>query len=277
MENYDWKELINESYNILNNQRYLAEDTDELDDADLPIGMNPKEYHEQKAKMRSLNERIKEFVKEANADAKKKIKKDILELSRKLNKFNRDRWPEDNGGDKWLHYEGKVTRETLIKAFVDGYKMSYSWEEADVVNAARQKFEELWIPKAMKLLHGGKLKVYRGVIIDLAHESKFVDGLKYNMQERNSWSYNRAVAFRYMDEHDWDDSDSMMTFILEFDCKLSDTNLVFSAWAEGYWWRGGANIDGTANAEINLKKNLLIEGVKVKPMNKIAKSSYRSV
>lgn len=59
----------------------LKEDTDEYDDADLGLNVNPKEYHKQKAKMTPLKERIikayEDFITRKEKDAEKSWKKDV--------------------------------------------------------------------------------------------------------------------------------------------------------------------------------------------------------
>lgn len=51
--------ILEEAKEILYKNGYILEDTDELDDADLPIGIKPQDYHKQKSKMLSLMDKIK--------------------------------------------------------------------------------------------------------------------------------------------------------------------------------------------------------------------------
>ena len=45
---------LDEAIKKLNAAGLIVEDTDELDDADLPVGMNAKEYHKQKKNYKKL-------------------------------------------------------------------------------------------------------------------------------------------------------------------------------------------------------------------------------
>lgn len=57
------------------------EDTDEYDDADLGLNVNPKEYHKQKAKMTPLKERIigayEAFIRRKEKEAEMSWKKSV--------------------------------------------------------------------------------------------------------------------------------------------------------------------------------------------------------
>ena len=72
---------LDEAKYILENAGYIIEDTDEYDDADLGLNVNPKEYHKQKAKMSSLKDRIiqtyEDFIRRKEKDAEQSWKKSI--------------------------------------------------------------------------------------------------------------------------------------------------------------------------------------------------------
>ncbi len=60
---------------------YIIEDTDEYDDADLGLNVKPKEYHNQKAKMASLKDRViqayEDFIRRKEKDAEQSWKKSV--------------------------------------------------------------------------------------------------------------------------------------------------------------------------------------------------------
>ncbi len=72
---------LDEAKYILENAGYIIEDTDEYDDADLGLNVNPKEYHKQKAKMSSLKDRViqtyEDFIRRKEKDAEQSWKKSI--------------------------------------------------------------------------------------------------------------------------------------------------------------------------------------------------------
>ena len=72
---------LDEAKYILENAGYIIEDTDEYDDADLGLNVNPKEYHKQKAKMPSLKDRViqtyEDFIRRKEKEAEQSWKKSI--------------------------------------------------------------------------------------------------------------------------------------------------------------------------------------------------------
>ena len=72
---------LSEAKYILEDAGYIIEDTDEYDDADLGINVKPKEYHNQKAKMSSLKDRViqayEDFIRRKEKDAEQSWKKNV--------------------------------------------------------------------------------------------------------------------------------------------------------------------------------------------------------
>ena len=96
-------------------------DTDELDDADLGINVDPKEYHKQKSLQMSLQSKLDMIKKDINKETDD-YNKELVSIAKRLNEENRKRFSQDNHGDKWLNYKGNVTKEVLLEAFKDGVK-----------------------------------------------------------------------------------------------------------------------------------------------------------
>lgn len=148
---------LNRAKLYLESQGYMLEDTDELDDADLGVGVDPKEYHAQKAKQMPLTLKIEHALaqvkKEINADADKFVqmvmskmnglKEADARFSKKAkdpDKFQAPRWAKlepdevygyekaaadklhhfsaDNNGMAWLHCPNTVEYAKL--AWMDG-------------------------------------------------------------------------------------------------------------------------------------------------------------
>ena len=91
-------------------------DTDELDDADLGINVDPKEYHKQKSLQMSLQSKLDMIKKDINKETDD-YNKELVSIAKRLNEENRKRFSQDNHGDKWLNYKGNVTKEVLLEAF----------------------------------------------------------------------------------------------------------------------------------------------------------------
>lgn len=72
---------LSEAKYILEDAGYIIEDTDEYDDADLGLNVKPKEYHNQKAKMASLKDRViqayEDFIRRKEKDAEQSWKKSV--------------------------------------------------------------------------------------------------------------------------------------------------------------------------------------------------------
>lgn len=102
-------------------------DTDELDDADLGVNVDSKEYHEQKSLQLSLKSKLDMIKKDLNKESDE-YNKELIDLAKKLNKENRRRYNEDNFGDKWLCYKGNITKEILMEAYLDGVTCNRCFE-----------------------------------------------------------------------------------------------------------------------------------------------------
>jgi len=80
---------LNRAKQILESYGYICEDTDELDDADLPVGVDPKEYHAQKAKQMSLTIKIEHALaqvkKEINDEADKYVQSIMAKMKGSVN------------------------------------------------------------------------------------------------------------------------------------------------------------------------------------------------
>lgn len=72
---------LSEAKYILEDAGYIIEDTDEYDDVDLGLNVKPKEYHNQKAKMASLKDRViqayEDFIRRKEKDAEQSWKKSV--------------------------------------------------------------------------------------------------------------------------------------------------------------------------------------------------------
>ena len=235
----------------------IKADTDELDDADLGVNVDSKEYHEQKSKMRSLQQRLESIKKDINKETDANIEK-LERIAKKLNDANRKRFSQDNFGDKWLHYNGSVDKNVLLEAFKDGVAAGYvGFGTITSDNDIREElnyFHKTIYPRFKKLLNGSSVRVYRGldfynIIDDEASLKEFLDYLKYNLMDRNSWTTSIETARAYT-HYKW------ASVILRMNCTLEDANLPLSAWLEGYWYDKGGN------EEINLKKSLKVKDIK---------------
>lgn len=233
----------------------LLADTDEYDDADLGINVNPKEYHKQKSLQMSLQSKLDMIKKDINKETDK-YNKELVEWGKELNKRNREDFDSDNRGDKWLKYKGPITEKVLIEAFVDGFK-----HDVRGLNTKRAVniFKQHNLPGYLKLLNKEKLVVYRGINFLFTINSRYNKGknikddrifkyLKYNLMDRNSWSLSKDVAEGYLDDEEYG-------LILKMTCSLEDVNLPLSAWLEGNWYYND-------NQEINIRKSFKIKDIK---------------
>ena len=234
----------------------VTSDTDELDDSDLGINVDPKEYHKQKSLQMSLKYKLDMIKKDINKEADEYNKK-LEEIAKRLSEENRKRWSSDNDGDKWLYYKGTVNKEVLLKAYKDGIACEYKGfgtvKDEDIRDELNY-FKNSVYPRFKKLINGSSLRVYRGLdFYDLAFSDKdllknYFKYLKYNLMDRNSWTTSIEVAEKYI-------HCSWYSVILQMDCILEDVNLPLSSWLEGYWFEN-------ENKEINLKKSLKVKNIK---------------
>ena len=236
-------------------------DTDELDDADLGINVDPKEYHKQKSLQMSLQSKLDMIKKDINKEADN-YNKELEDIAKRLNEENRKRYSRDNDGDKWLYYNGTVNKEVLLEAYKDGVcddiRFRFGGHLKTIVNDKDiedelKYYKNSVYPKFKKLINGSSLKVYRGLdFFNLLNDDKglknYLKYLKYNLMDRNSWTTSIEVAKRYI-TYKW------TGIILQMDCTLEDVNLPLSAWLEGYWFEN-------ENKEINLKKSLKVKNIK---------------
>jgi hypothetical protein len=263
---------LDEAIKKLNAAGLIVEDTDELDDADLPVGMNAKEYHKQKAKMMSLMDKVQLALNrqsaKAQAEAEEIIPPEVKKYIKELEQSHKDTFSGDYRGDWFMNtknVEGakkknklKNETETLLWCFVEGMKKHDNTYNAD---AKKKRFIDWWLPNALKLLKGQKLTVYRGMCF---YESDLKDDFKKiaatftkNVLSRNSWTYNENVAKDYA-------SDASCGVVVSMDCSLDMTNLYYSAWLEGYWaGYGSSRTKGAGNDEINLKQMMKVSNVRI--------------
>lgn len=265
---------LEEAIKRLNAAGLIVEDTDELDDADLPVGMNAKQYHKQKAKMLSLLDKVQLALNNQSAKAQAKIKKYIpVKVKRWIAwlEWNHEGiFPGDYKGDWFLdtkNVEGakkqhkfKDESETLLWCFNEGMKM-HGRDKTSKADYYRKLFKENWLPLATKLIKGKTVKVYRGMSFDDGQLKDFSEGilatLTKNVLSRNSWTFNRKVAKEYasLDE---------CGIIMSMDCSLDQLHLYYSAWLEGYWaGYGSTKTRSPANDEFNLKKIMNLSNVKI--------------
>ena len=232
-------------------------DTDELDDADLGINVDHKEYHKQKSLQMSLQSKLDMIKKDINKETDD-YNKELVSIAKRLNEENRKRFSQDNHGDKWLNYKGNVTKEVLLEAFKDGVKcrLGFGNISDDDIKEELDFFKRTIYPRFAKLLKGSSLRVYRGLDFfdliskDKEHElNEYLKYLKYNLMDRNSWSTSIETAKMYINY-------KFAGIILRMNCTLGDANLPLSAWLEGYWYDNGGN------EEINLKKSFKVNDIK---------------
>lgn len=231
-------------------------DTDELDDADLGINVDPKEYHKQKSLQMSLQSKLDMIKKDLNKEADSYVNK-LEKIAKRLNEENRKRYSRDNEGDKWLHYNGTVSKEVLLEAYKDGIACWYEGfgtiTSDEDIRYELNYYKNSVYPRFKKLINGSSLRVYRGLDFhklfysDVDLLKNYFKYLKYNLMDRNSWTTSIEIAKRYIN-YPW------FSIILRMDCTLEDANLPLSAWLEGYWF--------AKNKEINLKKSLKVKNIK---------------
>lgn len=269
---------LDEAIKKLNAAGLIVEDTDELDDADLPVGMNAKEYHKQKAKMMSLLDKVQMALNsqsdKAQAEVEEIIPPEVKKYIKELEQSHKSTFPGDYKGDWFMNtkniegakkqHKFKDESETLLWCFVQGMK-KHGLDTSYHANDYKKRFTKNWLPLASKLIKGEKVKVFRGMCF---YESDLEDNFKKiaatftkNVLSRNSWTYNENVAKEYA-------SCASCGVVVSMDCSLDMTNLYYSAWLEGYWAGcGSMYTQGSGNDEINLKQMMRISNIKVEHYN----------
>lgn len=250
---------LDEAKKILNNAGFILEDTDEFDDADLGLNVDPEEYHKHKSLQRTLQQKLDSIKTDLNVQTKNNIE-ELKIIAKKLNDKNIDYVREDNTNItyKWLKYKGPVTEDVLIKAFIDG--VSQIPKKKNLIEKfVKIKLEEFknseWLKTAITLLNNETITVYRGIGFssDLDNELNLLNNLKYlkyNLMERNSWTTSLQVAERYGLMGD-------SYVILQMICNINEVNLPLSSFLYGRWY-------GEQNEEFNLKKSFEVKDIKIK-------------
>lgn len=266
---------LDEAIKKLNAAGLIVEDTDELDDADLPVGMNAKQYHKQKAKMMSLFDKVQAALNqqsdEAQAKAEEIIPPEVKKHIKELEQSHKKTFSDDYKGNWFMDKKNvsaakkknklKTETETLLWCFVEGLKKHGNDKSYSYLPDYKKRFIKNWLPKAEQLLKGQKVKVYRGMCFyddDLEENfKKILATCSKNVLSRNSWTYNEQVAKDYA-------SDADCGIVISMDCSLDMTNIYYSAWLEGYWaGLGSDRTKGAGNDEINLKQMMNISNVKI--------------
>lgn len=269
---------LKEALSVLRENKYLVEDTDELDDADLPIGMNSIDYHNQKAKMLSLTDKIQFLLNRQSEKTKKIIKSKIPSSVKtevdKLTKYHKKRFFNDYKGSwllksdniKQIKIDNNLKNETdlLIWCYKNGF---YTKGVDDIfdINDAVSSFKRIWLKQALRLLNGETIKIYRGMKFkerDLKQNfNNIIKTCKMNLLDRNSWTFNKEVALDYAVES------GDCGIVATLDCTLDMTNIYYSAWLEGYWTGFGSEYAKIGNDEINLKQMFDISNIKIENAN----------
>lgn len=277
---------IDEAIKKLNAAGLIVEDTDELDDADLPVGMNAKQYHKQKAKMMSLIDKVQLALnrqsEEAQAEVEEIIPPDVKKYIKELEQSHESTFSGDYKGDWFMNtknIEGarkqhklKNETETLLWCFVEGMK-KHGLDKSYRTNDYKKRFMKNWLPLASKLIKGEKVKVFRGMCFyesDLENDFKKIAAtFTKNVLSRNSWTFNKKVAKDYASSATYKRHyGAPCGVIISMDCSIDQTNLYYSAWLEGYWaGYGSMHTQSSANDEINLKQMMRISNIKVEHYN----------
>lgn len=245
---------LNEARKILLNYGYLLEDTDELDDADLGINVNPKEYHKQKSKQQSLEEKIKNALNRQTIEYNSKL----VKMIKKLNNQHKNFYPNDYEGDWYINYKSENPIKDLIYTFKCGYKdRKGKFPGQNIIN----EFKNVWLKEAKKLLNGRTVKIYRALSFtkDFIDKNDIYTLIRTNLMDRNSWTFNKDVAFDYMEKYE----NVAKTMVISMNCSLDDVQLYYSAWLEGFWGGRGAPSAKIGNEEFNLKYSLKINNVNI--------------
>ena len=242
----------------------IIADTDELDDADLGINVDHKEYHKQKSKMRSLQQRLDAIKRDINKETDSYIE-ELESVAKKLNEQNRTEYHYDNDSDKWLHYKGNINEKVIMNAFKDGVKaayygpllFSYIFKEGDDFETTYKKalsyFKKSKVYKTIKEIlvnRSNKVKVYRGLLIEKDYDN--VKYMKYNLLDRNSWTLSFKVAVVYADKPYLNKEG----IVISMDCCIDSINIPLSVWLYGRWLCN-------ENKELNLYESLKVNDIKV--------------
>lgn len=235
-------------------KRNIVADTDELDDADLGINVNPKEYHKQKSLQMSLQSKLDMVKKDINKETDE-YSKELETFAKKLNDKNRKLWKEDNEGDKWLHYTGHVDEKVLVNAFIDGAKIE-SFDKQFIKDSIKD-FKSSDIFKTFKeILKGKTITLYRGISFSAKRLKEALPFLKYNLMDRNSWTTSFKKARNYAEVEKLTFVRGFIPIVLKLNCTMDMCNLPLSAFLEGVWGRCN-------NKEINLKKSLKVNDISI--------------
>jgi hypothetical protein len=155
----------------------LKEDTDEYDDADLGINVNPKEYHKQKAKMTPLKERIiqayETFISRKEKDAEKSWKKSVKYRGGGNDEEDLIENYEDRWGEKFEH-KNSLSLTEFYKIMMSNY------DTRNFIFDHAKKFE-------LEGLVVGKNKFYDGN--DDGDDDDDYDDFK----KPSSWKFNDSV------------------------------------------------------------------------------------
>lgn len=164
------------------------------------------------------------------------------------------------------NYKGAINKDTLIQAWKDGWqaRRAIVFEKENNLDSKLKndlsKFEKYVLPYYMDLVNGKTLKVYRGVRV----KPKNIEYSLRNLLKENSWSFDKDVAIAYAKYLYW--HNIWIRFVMIRECTLNDTNIMLSAFNEGYWCGYGSNALGGANDEIILNKSFNIGKVKIYPI-----------
>lgn len=260
---------IKEAIDLLLQNGFLVEDTDEYDNADLGINVDPKDYHRQKAKMHSLEDRLKDILNiqyQRQIDTIQKKIPTIQKVLSDLDKAHKKLFPYDDYGSYFLKTDVETktlkgdTRRKLIKIYDKGLEYGHGrCCTKDEIDRLRKVFITKWLPNAMALLNKETITVYRGMRFrkkDITKDTMTL--IKMNLLDRNSWTYNRAVAEEFatcvgsMD----------IQLIVSMECSIDEVNLAYSAWQEGFYGDTARSAYG-ANDEINLKQSFIVNNVNI--------------
>lgn len=226
-------------------------DTDELDDADLGINVDPKEYHKQKSLQMSLQSKLDMIKEDLNKEADE-YNEELVQWAKELNKRNRRGWTNDNESDRWLYYKGPVNEEVILKAFAEGHynnsNENYYKNRPDVLMFKKSSIFKTY----QRLLKNKSVVLYRGLHFkDDSDLNYWIPFLKYNLMDRNSWTTSIRKAKVYSKI-----GNPKCSIVLKIECTLDKINLPLSAWLEGSWFL-------EQNREVNLKKSFEVEDISI--------------
>lgn len=203
---------------------------------------------------------------------KNRIDKKLLDKSSQMiERFNR-KFPRPDA-KMYENYKGEINKDTLMQAWKDGReaRRSFTFEfkgdnTEKKIKSRLEKFEKYVLPVYLDLVAGKTLKVYRGIHARPSNVKYII----LNLLKENSWSFDSRVAQAYAKSTFANKKDTIY-FILIRECKLKDTNIMLSAFNEGYWCEYGSNAMGGANDEIILNKSFNIGKIKIYPLDDSSK------